>query len=52
MCISFLTDCVGIVLGIVVKGGGVIVVVMTSEGGGVKTLRLTVGGFGIDGIFG
>lgn len=51
MCISFLTDCVGREFGIAVEGWGVIAVVMRFEGG-VKRLRLTVGGTDIKGIFG
>ena len=51
MCISFLTDCVGSVFGIAAKGWGDIAVVMWFEGG-VRRLRLTVGGTDIEGIFG
>jgi len=51
MCISFLTDCVGSVFGIVASGRGVVVVVMRF-GGGVRRLRLTVGGTDIEGNFG
>jgi hypothetical protein len=46
-----LTDCVGSVFGIVAKGWGDIAVVMWF-GGGVRRLRLTVGGTDIEGIFG
>lgn len=51
MCISFLTDCVDSVFGIVARGRGVVVVVMRFEGG-VRRLRLTVGGTDTEGNFG
>ena len=51
MCISFLTDCVGSVVGIAARDRGAVAFVM-EFGGGVRKLRLTVGGTGIEGIFG